>query len=68
MKVTENLTKPPKFRLTRGLILAPAPTLAHHRVAITGMCVRLALMAQIMTEYYQRNPVDPAVSTSRLRR
>ena len=52
MKVTENLIEPPKFPLTRGLRLPLAPTLAHLRIATTGMSVmsvRLALMVQITT-------------------
>ena len=52
MKVTENLIEPPKFRLTRGLRLPLAPTLAHLRIATRGMSVmsvRLALMVQITT-------------------
>ncbi len=52
MKVTENLIEPPKFRLTRGLILPLAPTLAHLGTATTGMSVvsvRFALMVQITT-------------------
>jgi len=45
-KVTEKLMEPPRFRLTRGLMLPLelAPTVAHNRVAITGMYVRFALM------------------------
>ena len=50
--VTENLIEPPKFRLTRALLLplALAPTLAHNRVAITGKYVRLALIVQMTTK------------------
>jgi len=56
MKVTENLIEPPKFRLTRGLTLPLASTLAQHRVAITGMCLRLALMVQITSDALSEEP------------
>ncbi len=55
-KVTETLIEPPKFGLTRALLLPLAPTPTHNRVAITGTSVRLALMVQVTTNALSEQP------------